>query len=402
MPRRRAHGEGTIFRRGAGWAAAIDVGSARPGSRRRRYVYGATQREVREKLDALRRQLDAGLAVGTSKGATVAQYLNAWTTGTLAEQVANGDLRSTTRDSYVDMVERHISPYVGRYRLQELRPPHLRTWLAELRQVTSARGRPLSARTIQLAHATLRRALNDAVRDELIPRNPAMLVRAGSVPRKTIEPLTRAEATALVAAAGDDRLYALWIVLMTLGLRRGEALALRWTDFDLDGATVAISRSLQRRRTDQPSERGKHRTELVETAPKTEGSVRVLALPSSLVTVLKHHRAQQRRDRLAAPAWVDQTLVFTTPLGTPIEPRNVYRLWHNLCDQAKVRRCRPHDLRHTAASFLLLQGADMRTVMEQLGHTRMATTSDLYAHVLEEVKRDAADRMDGLLRDLLP
>src|SRR5206468_11128934 len=132
------------------------------------------------------------------------------------------------------------------YRLDELKPPHLRAWLVDLRQKTSTRGRPLSARTIQLAHATLRRALNDAVRDELIPRNPVLLVQAGKLPRRNIVPLTLAEAKALLATAATDRLYALWLILISLGLRRGEALALRWSDFDFDAMTVRVSRSLQR------------------------------------------------------------------------------------------------------------------------------------------------------------
>ena len=300
------------------------------------------------------------------------------------------------------MVTRHITPYIGKHRLEELRPPHLRAWLCELRQVVSVRGRPLSARTIQLAHATLRRALNDAVRDELIGRNPALLVRPGRVPRRNVDPLTRDEAKALLTAATDDRLFALWLVLMSLGLRRGEALGLHWADVDLDAGTLTVARSLQRIRTTETSADGSRRTELVETLPKSEGSIRALALPASLQAALRAHRARQHRERLAAAAWLDPELVFCTTLGTPIEPRNVYRAWHVVCDRAGVRRCRPHDLRHSAASFLLLQGADMRTIMEQLGHTRMATTTDLYAHVLDEVKRDAAERMDGLLQELLP
>jgi integrase len=401
MSKRRGHGEGTIFRRGDGWAGAISLGVDGHGRLKRRYVYGGSQREVRSKLDALRRQLEAGISVGTARSLTVAVYLDAWASGTLSEQVDLGELRPRTRDGYVDMVERYIKPYVGRYRLEDLKPPHLRTWLAELRQVTSARGRPLSARTIQLAHATIRRALNDAVRDELIARNPALLVQPGRGARRKVEPLTLAEAKALLHAASDDRLFALWLVLMSLGLRRGEALALRWTTIDFNHDTVTISRSLQRRRIGEKQADGRYRSELIEDLPKTEGSERVLALPASLKTVLKQHRARQKRERMAAKFWGDADLVFTTAAGTPFDPQNIYRAWHAVCDTAGVRRCRPHDLRHTTASFLLLQGADMRTVMEQLGHTRMATTSDLYTHVLEEVKRDAAARMDGLLRDLL-
>lgn len=402
MTRRRGHGEGSIFRRASGgWAGAVTVGIDGSGRQRRRYVYGASQREVRQKIDALRRQQDAGIVVGTSRGMTVEQYLESWVAGTLTEQVAAGTLRPRTKEHYSDVAERHVIAYIGRYRLEELRPPQLRAWIAELRGKVSERGRPLSARTIQMAHATLRRALNDAVRDELIPRNPALLVQPGRVPRSNIAPLTLAEAKALLATAATDRLYALWLVLMSLGLRRGEALALRWSDFDFEAKTVLISRSLQRRRTEEPSGRGRFRGELVEEPPKTEGSVRTLALPPSLIDVLKQHRIRQKRERLAAVFWADPDLLFTTGAGTAIDPQNIYKAWHGLCDRAKVRRCRPHDLRHTAASFLLLQGADMRIVMDQLGHTRMATTSDLYTHVLDEVKRDAANRMDALLRNIL-
>jgi integrase len=402
MSRRRGHGEGSVFRRGSGgWGGAITVGIDGSGKQHRRYVYGESQREVRQKLDTLRRQQDVGIVVGTRRGVTVGQYLESWVAGMLTEQVAAGVIRPRTKEHYSDMAERLIVPYIGRYRLEDLRPPQLRTWIAELRGKTSQRGRPLSARTIQMAHATLRRALNDALRDELIPRNPALLVQPGKLPRSNIAPLTLAEAKALLATASTDRLYALWLVLMSLGLRRGESLALRWSDFDFEARTVRISRSLQRRRTEDPSARGRYRGELVEEPPKTEGSIRVLALPQSLLDVLKQHRARQGRQRLAAVFWADPDLLFTTSAGTAIDPQNIYKAWHDLCDRAEVRRCRPHDLRHTAASFLLLQGADMRTVMDQLGHTRMATTSDLYTHVLDEVKRDAANRMDALMQDLL-
>ena len=403
MSKRRAPGEGTIFRRrGGGWAAALSVGVGPDGRQRRRYVYGTSQREVRHKLEELKRQRAAGLSVSTRRGLTIADYLTGWVTGTLADQLATGRIRESTRDSYADMVQRHITPYLGRYRVDELKPPHLRTWLSTLRTKTTRRGTPLSPRTVQLAHATLRRALNDAVRDELIPRNVALLVSPGTVRTRRTQPLTPNEVRNLLTTASADRLYALWVVLLTLGLRRGEALALRWSDLDADGRTVRISRSLQRRRTARPSLDGRRRTELVEVPTKTEASVRLLALPAIAAAALTHHRQQQRREQSKATFWADPDLIFTTTAGTQIDPQNVYHQWHALCDRAGVRRCRIHDLRHTAASLLLLQGAEMRTIMDQLGHSRMATTSDLYTHVLDEVKRDAANRMDSLLKNLLP
>jgi integrase len=139
-----------------------------------------------------------------------------------------------------------------------------------------------------------------------------------------------------------------------------------------------------------------------EQMPKTKSSRRALPLPQLVVEALQTHRASQVQERLAAPVWADDALVFTTSVGTPLEPRNVLRSFHALCDRAAVRRVRFHDLRHAAASFMLLQGVDMRVVMGTLGHSRLATTSDLYTHLLEPVQRAAADRMDDLLRQVTP
>lgn len=332
--------------------------------------------------------------------ATWRGHFRDWAAGTVAHQVSLGELRESTADNYLDIADRMIVPHLGRRRLDELKPVHLRQWLATLRSTTSSRGKPYSSRTVQLAHAVLRRALNDAVRDEVVPRNVALLVKAGKVVTPPVQPLRPEELRALLTAAADDRFSALWLLLVALGLRRGEALGLHWDDIDLEARTLAVRRSLQRRRTSEVTPSGRRRGQLAEVETKTAASVRTVALPGVVVEALVAHRSAQVLEREAAPVWVDPTLVFTTHLGTWLDPRNVYGFWHALCDRAGVRRCRPHDLRHTAASVLLLQGAEMRTVMEVLGHSRMATTSDLYTHVLAEVKADAADRMDSFLRGL--
>jgi len=397
---KRGHGEGTVYRNRGRWAGALTIDIAADGTQRRRYVYGDTRREVLARLDDLRRQRDAGRLIATTRGLTVAEYFSEWAAGTVAHQVAIGELRESTADNYLDLADRMIVPYLGRHRLEELKPVHLREWLATLRRTITARGRPYSSRTVQLAHAILRRALNDAVRDEVVPRNVALLVRSGRVTSRDVEPLRPDELRRLLAASPGDRLHALWLLLISLGLRRGEALGLHWDDIDLERRTLSVRRSLQRRRTDERTPSGRRRGHLVEVDTKTASSVRTISLPSVLVEALIAHRARQETEIAIAPVWVDPNLVFTTQLGTWLDPRNVYGYWHALCDRAGVRRCRPHDLRHTAASVLLMQGADMRTVMEILGHTRMATTSDLYTHVLAEVKADAAQRMDTFLRGL--
>jgi integrase len=118
------------------------------------------------------------------------------------------------------------------------------------------------------------------------------------------------------------------------------------------------------------------------------------------VTALREHRKAQAAERLAAVAWVDPGLVFTTHVGTALEPRNVNRAWEDLCARAGVRRVRLHDLRHSAATFMLAAGADLKVIQATLRHSRLSTTSDVYAHVLADVQRQAAERMDGVLRQL--
>jgi integrase len=341
------------------------------------------------------RALDAA-----ARGMTLVQYLDSWVDGTLAHQVTLGQIRQTTADFYADVADLMIIPYLGRRRIDELKPAVLREWLATLRRTLNARGRPYSSRSVQIAHGVLRRALNDAVRDELIPRNVALLVKPGRVDNPAPQPLRPEEIRALLTEAQHDRLYPLWLLLVTLGLRRGEALALRWTDVDLDQGTLTVARSLQRIRTGELTPSGRRRGRLAEVPPKTAGSIRRIALPGVLIDALNVHRQQQVVEREAASYWGDDDLVFTSGIGTWLEPQNVYKAWHELCERAGVRRCRPHDLRHTAASILLLQGADMRVVMDVLGHTRMSTTSDLYTHVLHEVRVDAAQRMDTFIRGL--
>ncbi|MDP9437026.1 MAG: site-specific integrase [Actinomycetota bacterium] len=317
---------------------------------------------------------------------TLGDYLEAWLRDTLPAVV-----RPSTAASYSSLTRQHIIPGLGHHRLDKLTAVHIRAFLRDKTTQTSPRTkRPLSSRTIQYLHAVLRLALEQARRDDLVARNVAGLVAGPKVQHSEVQPLTPAEAAQLFAAAAEDRLSPLWLLVTALGLRRGEALALRWEDVDLHRGHLQVRATLQRLNGTLV------RTEM----PKTKSSRRALPLPDVVVDSLRAHRAAQVQERLRSEVWDDQALVFTTGIGTPLEPRNVLRSFHALCDRAQVRQVRIHDLRHAAASFLLLQGVDMRVVMGTLGHSRLATTSDLYTHLLEPVQRAAADRMDELLRPI--
>jgi integrase len=372
---KRGNGEGTVYQRADGrWEGAAVVPVA-GGGRARRRVYGRTRQETSAKLTALLRQAEQGIAAPVA-GQTVAGYLAGWLADT-----AKRHLRPRTYETYELLSRRHIVPLVGAKRLDRLTA-------ADIRRLLNAKSdEGLSASTVRQLHAVLRVALQQAVRDDLLPRNVAQLVQVPVACPDPVQPLDLDDARQLLETARGGRLYALWAVAIGVGLRRGEALALRWSDVDLDGGTLRVEQSVQR-------VDGKLRF----APPKTARSRRTIPLPSVCVAALRAHWAAQNAERLGAGlAWHDFGLVFTTSIGTPIEPRNLNRSFDALCARAGIRRLRVHDLRHTCASLLLAQGVAPRVVMEILGHSQIAVTMNIYSHVLPAVEREAADRMNAAL-----
>ncbi|MHB8510716.1 MAG: tyrosine-type recombinase/integrase [Actinomycetota bacterium] len=234
--------------------------------------------------------------------------------------------------------------------------------------------------------------------DGLTTHNPAALVEPPVAHPKEIDPLTIEEARALIEKAATQRLRVLWLVLLALGLRLGEALALCWEDLDLDRGTVSIRRSVQRVRSDPDPITGRCTTRLVESLPKTAASRATIAVPDMLIAVLREHKALQNEEHMKARKWIDPGLVFASTVGTYLEQRNVNRDWTELCKAAGVRRVRVHDLRHAAASFMFTEGVEMKLIQATLRHSRLSTTADIYTRVVLKVQRQAADRMDDVLR----
>lgn len=246
----------------------------------------------------------------------------------------------------------------------------------------------LSVRTVAYCRAILHKAIEDAVRDEVarLQRNVVALTKAPKERQKQARTaITPDQASALLVAMGDDRLWCYWLLTFAVGSRRGEGLGMRWADLDLEQRAWTPVLQVQRRR-------GK----LVAVELKTEASGQKIALPVDAVEALTRWQTEQKRMRLAARTWADLDLVFTTSLGTALEPRNVNRSWERLCERTGVPGVRLHDLRHACASYLLAGGVNLKIVQRTLRHSRLATT-ELYLHALEEVPREAADAMDKLL-----
>ncbi len=256
--------------------------------------------------------------------------------------------------------------------------------------IDAMRSDGMKPRSVQYAHATLRNALEHACREELIPRNVARLVKVESPttlnPR---EPLSVEEARTLLDATRDDRLHALWVVLLILGLRRSEACALTWDDINFETRTLRISKSIQR-----------IDGQLRELPPKTRRSNRTVPLPPRCAYALAdHHERFQVQLGNGGPPSPPTGYVFGTRLGTPLEPRNLTRMFGQLCDDHGVRRVPLHALRHTCVSLLLSLGVHPRVVMEIVGHSAIEMTMNVYGHVSIDAQRDALNHLNDRLTD---
>ena len=375
---RRGNGEGSIFQRADGrWVAAVTLGRDDNGHIRRHRLYGKTRREVAAKLREAQRREEDGEPVRNSHG-TVAAFLTRWA----AEALPSSDVKPTTVENYRIIIRKHLIPTLGHHQLDALTAADVQ------RMVNAKRASGLSPRTVQLIHAVLRRALGQAVKWGEARRNVAGLIDSPRVPRREAECLTPEHAQRLLEASRNDRLFALYAVALACGLRRGEALALRWTDVDLDAGHLRVARTLSR-----------VRGGLVLTEPKSARSRRTVPLPCPCVETLRAHRVRQAEERLIAGSlWQDHGLVFPSRVGTLLDPRNALRGLQAVSDAAGLGQVKIHTLRHTCASLLLAQGVHPRVVMETLGHSGIAITMDVYSHVMPQQQREAADRMEAALR----
>lgn len=374
MARKATNGAGSIYRDTSKrrWVGAITVAGGR-----RRKVTGRTQAEVRDRLASLRRSLDT--APGLPAEVTVAAFLDHWLTDVLPATVT-----ASTAVNYRNVANAYLLPRLGHVQLDKLTPAHVRQAMTAL----AAEG--LSPNTQRLARSVLRRALRTAESDGLVSRNVAALVDGVRVPRPEGRTLTPQQARALLESLHGDDWEAPVALMLALGVRKGEALGLQWMDVDLDAATLTVNRALKK----------DGRGGLYLDEPKTGGSRRRVHLPRPVVDVLKRHKVAQSADRLAfgsgwGRGWPD--LVFTSSVGTPLDPDRVNRTVQAITERAGLGRWTPHELRHSAASLLIAMGVPLITVSEMLGHASIRITADVYGHLLEPARRDAADAMTSAL-----
>jgi integrase len=391
--KKRGHGEGTIYKRKDGkWEAKASIGcDPATGKLKRVTRYFDTRKEAQDWLAQVQHEKKTGVFVEPDKttvGAWVMRYLQTY---------AKPKVKPNTFADYMDVLKNHIIPAIGTIPLQALRTSAIQ----ELYNRKAESGRldgkgGLSPRTIHLIHLVLNGALKQAVRERLIQHNPAEYTVRPPMKHKEMAVLSPEEVNRYLETAREDRLYAAFLLELTTGLRRGELLALTWDCVDFAKGAITVKQSLSRVRY---AEEGFTRLEITDT--KTEASKRTIPLLPEVVRELKALKRKQAEEKLLfGPAYQDKNLVFATPTGTPIEPRNFYRKHAAMLKKAGLRHVRLHDLRHTFATILLQEGENPENLRDLLGHTKTSTTLDLYCHSTMEGKKKAVERLKTVLSSL--
>jgi integrase len=307
---------------------------------------------------------------------TLGEYLELW-----LEDYARPNVGSKTFETYRRIVRLNIVPRIGQVRLAELKPLQIQSLYSELLRSGKRSGGGLSPLSVQHVHRLLRKALSQAVRWELLDRNPADGADSPRVPRNEMNALDRAGLSQLLAAVGHGRLYLPVLIAATTGMRRGEILALRWRDVDLEGCALRVERSLQ-----QIS------TGLEFKEPKSRHGQRTIALANVTVAVL----ARAKAERQPGP----DDLVVCRPDGSPWPPDQLSVEFHVFARRNGFA-IRFHDLRHTHASNLLRDGVPVNVVSQRLGHAEPAITLNVYSHVLPGMQQEAAAKVDEMMEQVL-
>lgn len=366
MPKRRSRGEGSIFKRSDGlWTARITLPNGK-----RKTKYAKSQKEVRDWLVEMQNANRAG-TWSDAQSVTFAEFMERY----LSDVVAH-TLRLTTQDSYVSLTRKHLIPELGSIKLINLRPNHLQSLYSD------RLNQGYSRRTVQYLHAIMHKALAQAVKWDLIPRNVADAVDAPRPAKQTPQILTQAQARQFLDYVKDDPLYPVWLLAITSGMRKGEILGLRWVDCDLEAGIIHVSQTALT----------VYKKGMVISEPKTEQSKRSIGLPPATVAALKAHKEHQARYHDFS-GFKDQGLVFPTKRGTPIGSRNLLKYFQEAVEKAGLPKVSFHSLRHLHATMLLSANLHPKVVQSRLGHSNIAMTMDLYSHVMPGMDEKAVAEM---------
>lgn len=370
MTKKRGNREGSIHRLPNGhWRGQV----SHDGHRLSKVFI--TQVDCIEWVRKNRNQISEGLSYASSQ-LTLSEYLDEWLT---TKKITR---RYSTWLHYSWLVQRYICPTIGNIKLKDLQANHIQSLYSQL--LKSGTG----IYSVRKIHFVLHCALNQAIKQEVILRNPACLVDPPPKPHREMTILTESQVTQLLITAKNHRLEALFYLTITTGVRESEVLALKWSDLDWLRRTLKIERQLER----------PHGEGVQFSPPKTAFGIRSIKLGSKSIEVLRQHYERQQIERIVAgETWKEYDLIFPTSVGTPIEQRSLLRTFKILLRNAGLPPIRFHDLRHTSASLMLNHDIPVIIVSRRLGHARTSITSDVYGHLLPNMQDEAAEMIDDLV-----
>ena len=375
MAKRRKHGDGSVrLRKDGRWEGRYVVGYDEKGLPMTKNVLAKTKTECVAKLKALRERLETPTPEVPQAGLSLGAWLEHW-----YQTYKKANLRPNTQMSYERRIYQHIIPALGGIQLDKLTTGDIQGFYTDLKKNgrllrTELYGEGLSDQTIRGIHTTLHAALNKAVEEKLIFRNPADSCKLPPAKSREMKALTPEEIQRLLIQAKEDGCYELLLLELATGLRRDEILALHWDDLNFRTGALRVERQVHR-----------VKGELVVSPPKTKAGNRTVLLPAPVLNVLQSYK-QTVRSRWMFPSSVKE--------DAPMDPAAVRKRLQTVLERAECKRLRFHDLRHTFATASLEHGMDIKTLSTIIGHMSSTTTLNTYAHITDAMRQNAADKID--------
>ena len=370
---------GSIVKKGKNYSVIVDIGKVN-GKRKQKWFSGfKTKKEAENKLTEVLSQLKNNSYIEPTK-TTLAEFLNMW-----LEECAKPNIAITTYSGYSVNITKHINPAIGHIILQELQPIQIQNFYNYLSKNGKCNGiGGLSPRSIQYIHMVLRQALEYAYKMQLIPRNVANMVKIPKQKKYIANFLIEEEINTLLEIFKDTQIYIPVLLAVGVGLRRGEVLALKWSNINFETKTIVISENLI------PTKGGS-----IFTTPKTDASKREIVVSEFIINELKKLKEKQDKNKkLLGNAYINNNLVCCYDNGNIFRPGSFSHLFADILKRNSFRHIRFHDLRHTNATLMLKSNISPKVASARLGHSKTRTTLDIYAHVVKEMQEEAAQKLN--------
>ena len=390
---KRGNNEGSIYKDKQGrWRGVVTIYTAE-GKQRKKYFYGKTKRDVTEKVNQVLNELRLNTYIEPS-GMTLIEWLNTW-----LDVYCRNEVRESTLVNYEIFVEKHIAPTIGNIRLCNLNPVILQRFYNDKQNNGRLRGNGgLSPKTIKIIHDMLHRALDQAVKLDMIIKNPADSVTLPRIIKKERRYLTVEEQRLLQSHLKDDAIGTAILLDLYTGMRQGELLGLMWKNvhLDCDAPYLRVTQTLNRLK--NYGEFKDRKTILEIGYPKTQHSIRNIPLLPVIVEKLRCYKDVQEK-YMKEHGIIPNGYVFTSNTGNLIDPKNFQRSFKLILKKSGIREINVHGIRHTFATRALESGMSVKTLSKILGHANVGFTLDTYAHVTDELMQDEISNLQGFLQE---